>query len=76
MKEKQEFNKIWIILAIIWFLVWVLGIHRFIHWKIGTGILMLITFWWFGIWWLIDGIIILSGSFKDEDNNKIEMFIK
>ena len=42
-----------------------LGIHRFFVGKTGTGILMLLTFWWLGIWWLIDLIMIAIGSFKD-----------
>ena len=42
-----------------------LGIHRFFVGKIGTGILMLLTFGGLGIWWLIDLIMIAIGSFKD-----------
>lgn len=42
------------------------GIHRFYVGKIGTGILMLITFGGFGIWWLIDIILIATGAFRDK----------
>ena len=35
--------------------------------KIGTGILKLITFGGCGIWWLIDVIMIATGSFKDSN---------
>ena len=48
-------------------LLGVLGIHRFYVGKIGTGILMLITFGGFGIWAFIDLIIIACGSFKDKE---------
>ena len=44
-----------------------LGVHRFYVGKIGTGILMLVTFGGLGIWALIDLIVIAVGSFKDKN---------
>lgn len=44
----------------------VLGIHRFYVGKIGTGILMIITFGGFGIWVIVDMVLIATGSFKDK----------
>jgi TM2 domain-containing membrane protein YozV len=41
------------------------GIHRFYVGKIGTGILMLITFGGLGIWTIIDFVMIACGAFKD-----------
>lgn len=41
------------------------GVHRFYVGKIGTGILMLITLGGFGIWYVIDLILIVVGSFRD-----------
>jgi len=38
---------------------WV-GVDRFIMGKVGTGILKLITFSGFGIWWLVDVILIAT----------------
>ena len=49
-----------------------LGVDRFYVGKIGTGILKLITFGGFGIWWLVDLIMIASGSFKDKQGNPLQ----
>lgn len=59
-------TKSWIAALLLCFFVGVLGIHRFYVGKVGTGILMLITFGGFGIWTLIDFIMIAVGSFKDK----------
>jgi TM2 domain-containing membrane protein YozV len=53
------------------FFLGVFGAHRFYAGKIGTGILELITLGGLGIWWLVDMILILTGSFKDADGGKI-----
>ena len=49
-----------------------LGVDRFYIGKIGTGILKLITFGGFGIWWLVDLIMIATGSFKDKQGNPLQ----
>jgi TM2 domain-containing membrane protein YozV len=53
------------------FLFGVFGAHRFYLGKIGTGILMLITIGGFGIWALIDLILIIVGSFKDKEGRLV-----
>jgi len=60
------------ILAIICFFLGVIGIHRFMVGKVGTGVLMIITLGGCGIWALIDFIVILTGGFTDKDGNKIK----
>lgn len=43
-----------------------LGVDRFIMGKVGTGLLKLVTFGGFGVWWLIDVILIATKyDFKD-----------
>jgi TM2 domain-containing membrane protein YozV len=49
-----------------------LGIHRFYVGKVGTGLLMLITLGGFGIWIIIDFIIIVTGNFQDKDGRYIK----
>ncbi|MHA1667396.1 MAG: NINE protein [Candidatus Heimdallarchaeaceae archaeon] len=44
------------------------GAHYYYVGRIGTGILFMITFGGFGVWALIDFILILSGSFRDNRN--------
>ncbi len=50
----------------------VLGIHRFYVGKIGTGILMIVTFGGFGIWKIVDMVLIATGSFRDKQERLIK----
>ena len=50
-----------------------LGVHRFYVGKPVTGILIILTvFGFFGIWPLIDLIMIATGNFKDSNGLKIK----
>ena len=50
--------------------LWELGIDRFYLGYIGTGILILISCGGFGIWWLIDLIMIATGKLKPKDGSE------
>ena len=56
-------DKNWLITLLLSIFLGYLGIHRFYAGKIGTGILQLITGGGFGIWALIDIIVIATGNF-------------
>ena len=48
-----------------------IGVHRFYVGKIGTGMLMVVTFGGCGIWMLIDLILIAAGSFRDKEGRRV-----
>ncbi len=60
--------------ALLCFFLGVLGVHRFYVGKVGTGILQLVTLGGFGLWTLIDFIMIVVGAFTDKDGNKITLW--
>jgi type III secretory pathway component EscV len=61
----------WLITFLLCLFLGNMGGHRFYNGKIGTGILMLLTFGCFGIWTFIDLIVILTGNFTDINGNAI-----
>ncbi len=65
-KDIQKSEKGFVPALLLCLLLGGLGVHRFYVGKIGTGILMLLTLGGFGIWALIDLIVIAVGSFKDK----------
>ena len=50
----------------------VFGVHRFYVGKVGTGILQLLTLGGFGIWALVDFIMIVVGSFTDKQGKFVK----
>ncbi|TPV94073.1 MAG: TM2 domain-containing protein [Myxococcales bacterium FL481] len=49
------------------------GVHRFYAGKVLTGLLQLITLGGFGVWTIIDIIMIVTGNFTDSDGRKIRV---
>ncbi|MBO6272096.1 TM2 domain-containing protein [bacterium] len=60
-------EKNWLVTLILCLCFGGIGAHRFYTGYIGLGILQIITFGGFGIWWLIDLIMILCRSYKTKD---------
>ena len=54
----------------------VFGAHRFYVGKIGTGILTIVTLGgFFGIWPLVDIIMIVIGSFRDKQGRRVTKWL-
>lgn len=68
-KQFSEKSRL-VVLILCWFLGF-FGVHRFVVGKIGTGVLMLFTLGGLGLWWFIDVLMILVGSFRDSDRKRI-----
>lgn len=43
------------------------GTHRFYVGKVGTGIMQMLTLGGFGLWVLIDAIVLILGKFRDAE---------
>lgn len=48
-----------------------LGVDRFYLGKVGTGILKLVTFGGFGLWTIIDLVLIMSGTMRDKQGHEM-----
>ena len=62
-------------------LIWVisfffggLGIDRFMVGSVGAGVIKLITFGGFGLWWLID-LFLIAGKARECNFNKLSVFL-
>ncbi len=70
--EKEQSPKSYIAAVLLCFFLGALGVHRFYVGKIGTGILMILTLGGFGIWQIIDFVIIVVGQFRDKERRLIQ----
>lgn len=60
-------DKNWVVALLLCFFGGLFGLHRFYVGKIGTGIIQLLTAGGFGLWSLIDLIMIVLGKFTDSE---------
>ena len=58
-------DKDWVVTLVLAILVGGLGIDRFYSGSILLGVLKLFTLGGLGLWWLIDLIMLVTGSYKD-----------
>lgn len=71
-KEEPKSDKSFVATLLFCLLLGTLGVHRFYVGKIGTGVLMLITLGGFGLWVLVDFILIVCMRFRDKEGFIIE----
>lgn len=67
LESEKSFLVTWLLSLLLGFI----AVDRFYLGKAGTGILKLITFGGFGIWYLIDLILVLTGAQKDKQGRAL-----
>lgn len=65
-------EKDWMVTLLLCLLCGGIGVHRYYVGKIGTGILYTLTLGLFGIGYLVDLIMIVTGKFTDKNGNYIK----
>ena len=56
-------------------LSWPLGAHRFFFRRYASAILFIITIGGCGIWWIVDFILIVTGSMKDDQGKLVKLWL-
>lgn len=68
LNDKEISDRSWIVALL---LAIFLPVHRFYVGKIGTGILYWLTAGGFGIWYIVDIVLILLDAFTDNQGRKL-----
>jgi hypothetical protein len=66
--SRRSYNTTWILSLLLGHL----GVDRFYLGYVGLGVLKLLTGGGFGIWYLVDLILILTNQLKDKDGQALE----
>ena len=56
-------------------LSWPFGAHRFFLRRYASAILFIITIGGCGIWWIIDFILTVTGSMKDDEGKPVKLWV-
>ena len=56
-------------------LSWPFGAHRFFLRRYASAILFIITIGGCGIWWIIDFILIVTGSMTDDEGKPVKLWV-
>jgi TM2 domain-containing membrane protein YozV len=70
-KLTEPSDKSRLVALLLAFFFGMIGVHRFYVGKIVSGIFMILTFGGFGLWAMIDIIVVASGEFRDSDGYKL-----
>lgn len=73
--KNRVFNSEWLAALLLCWILGVFGVHRFYMGRIGTGILMLITFGGLGIWYIIDLILIITGGLRNSRSELVKPYL-
>ncbi|MDA1342039.1 MAG: TM2 domain-containing protein [Proteobacteria bacterium] len=77
MSEAEDVSDKRILPTFLLFIVlsWPLGAHRFFLKRYASAILFIITIGGCGIWWIIDFILIVTGSMKDDHGKVVKIWV-
>jgi TM2 domain-containing membrane protein YozV len=61
----------WLTMVLVCFFFGVFGVHRFYTGYRAIGVIQLLTAGGCGIWWAVDFLMILVGSYRDADGRPL-----